>query len=107
MPDICDYHYDNPTWDGCSEGQKCIHQRLPSVAAVVKPDGGVAMVKRGEVGYWPADGYDVDHFNERMGVTPAQRSAMLHGSMFGWDVELADPDNPWNIDQPMGGPTDD
>lgn len=35
----------------------------------------------------------VDRLNELEGVTPAQASAMAVGSMFGWHVPGADPDN--------------
>jgi hypothetical protein len=84
----------------------CIFRALPKVAAILTPMGEVALVKRGYEGYWPAPGYSVDHFNKQMGVTDAQRSAMLNASMFGYDVPLADPDHKWNIEQPMGGEKD-
>ena len=35
----------------------------------------------------------VDYFNGRLGVTPAQRDAMYAGSMFGYHVPAANPDN--------------
>jgi hypothetical protein len=34
-----------------------------------------------------------DELNTVNGVTKAQRGAMMHGSMFGWDKGLADPDS--------------
>lgn len=57
---------------------------------------------RGERGYWPGTGpfpdekTAFDFVNERnalIGVTPYQREAMLNGSLWGWDVPGADPDN--------------
>lgn len=58
-------------------------------------DGSPIILKRGVQGYWPAprSNFDVDGFNARHGVTAAQREAMEIGSMFGWDVPGADPDN--------------
>jgi len=45
-------------------------------------------VKRGEVGFWPADAIaaDIGAWNEKQGITPAQAEAALTGSMFGWDA---------------------
>ena len=57
--------------------------------------GQYIVVKRGEKGYWPSgipNGYVADKMNERWGVSPAMREAMLAGSMFGWDVPGADPE---------------
>lgn len=51
------------------------------------------LIKRGAMGYWPCPpSFDVDAFNVRHDVTPAQREAMECGSMFGWDTPGADPD---------------
>ncbi len=68
------------------------------------------LIKRGESGYNPIEIKDVndltdngfgqiatarviaDNLNEVEGVTKAQRSAMEHGSMFGWHTGLANPD---------------
>lgn len=33
----------------------------------------------------------IDNRNNSMGVTPAQRDAMVSGSMFGWHLPIADP----------------
>lgn len=70
----------------------------------------VVLLKRGETGYWPlnadrdAEFPDeasaskfVHEFNARLEVTPAQREAMINGSIFGcWHTEGADPDNKIN-----------
>lgn len=58
------------------------------------PDGTppVIAVKRGEMGYHPIyTRATADDLNAGRGVTPAQREAMLAGSMFGWHVPAADP----------------
>lgn len=52
------------------------------------------LVQRGVEGYWPCHCQtvaDADAFNERRGVTPAMREAMLYGSVFGWSLPIADP----------------
>ena len=68
--------------------------RLPERCAARSPvDGSPVLIKRGEMGCWPfkEPGYDVDGFNAKLGVTDAQRDAMLHGSMFGFGMPGADP----------------
>lgn len=58
------------------------------------------ILKKGESGYYRSecDSRDrdltralADEYNEKLGVTKAQESAMKCGSMFGWDVPGADP----------------
>ena len=44
-----------------------------------------------------------DEQNRKLGVTPAQEEAMKIGSMCGWDVPGADPDNCEDIVQRRGG----
>ena len=76
--------------------------KLPEVAYVKNTGAGricydteapVIAVKRGEYGYHPIHTTaTADELNERRGVTPAMREAMLVGSMFGWHVPGADPD---------------
>jgi hypothetical protein len=67
---------------------------LPKVCAAHSPgDNAPILIRRGERGYFPAPGIDVDAFNARHGVTEAQREAMLAGSMFGFDCPGADPLN--------------
>jgi len=74
-----------------------IRHKLPEQCAVVLPGhgGAIALVKRGERGYfstnWTAE--DMERYNNANNVTQKQINAMLMGSMFGWDVPGADPDN--------------
>lgn len=74
---------------------------LPEVCYSVlhhqEPGRRIVILKRGEAGYYPTE-YDraelpldalekiVDRLNDRLGVLPAQRDAMLAGSVFGWHV---------------------
>ncbi len=70
-------------------------KKLPRMCAANNPaDDSPILIKRGVKGYWPAPrpGFDVDAFNARHGVTVQQREAMLAGSMFGWELPVADPD---------------
>lgn len=65
----------------------------------------VLYIVRGEEGYNPiytdltADQLNADY---PISVTSAQASAMVNGSMFGWDTRSADPDD--KINQPEGTP---
>lgn len=57
----------------------------------------VIAVKRLEKGFYPIwTRATADELNESIGVTKAQASAMVNGSMFGWYVPAADPANPCN-----------
>lgn len=52
------------------------------------------LIERGSRGYWPRHYQTAAHadaFNARHGVSPAMREAMVHGSVFGWDLPIADP----------------
>jgi hypothetical protein len=63
----------------------------------------VICVKRGEMGYYPIyTDQTAEQLNERRGVTPQQASAMLNGSLAGWDIPAADPDNECNAGGPGG-----
>ena len=62
----------------------------------------IGIVTRGEDGYQPAGikpepGVSkqkaAEHLNDAMGVTSAQAEAMKCGSLFGWELKLADPAN--------------
>jgi len=68
---------------------------LPEVCAFSHPSTGMpVLITRGEAGYreLPAT-VDVDAVNEEAGITKDLVSAMVAGSMFGWDKPIADPDN--------------
>jgi hypothetical protein len=73
-----------------------MNDKLPMRAAVMVPGQNlVGLVDRGDKGYYPMPSWTAktaDGWNERHGVSHAQREAMLVGSMFGWDVPGADPD---------------
>lgn len=75
---------------------------LPEMCySMLEPSNTLIIIKRNEDGYFPYKGYNgqpvpttqeyVDSQNEILGVTKAQRKAMEHGSMFGWDKPIADP----------------
>jgi hypothetical protein len=67
--------------------------------------GKVILLKRGEEGYYPFDsqGYVADLiplYNAKLGVTPAQRMAMELGSLAGFHVPGANPDEHDNAIKP-------
>ena len=74
---------------------------LPEFCFSTMPGTGeLICIKRGESGYYPSDWNTssrehnrqiADEQNRRLGVTPAQKEAMMCGSMFGWNVPGADP----------------
>ena len=74
---------------------------LPELCFSTMPGTGeLICIKRGESGYYPSDWNTssrehnrqiADEQNQRLGVTPAQKEAMMCGSMFGWNVPGADP----------------
>ncbi len=76
---------------------------LPDMCYTVLPSNGeLVALKRDELGYFPcAYNSDNPHFNQRqmkhlnegLQVTPQQRAAMEAGSMFGWGVPAANPNN--------------
>ncbi len=69
-------------------------EKLPELCMSRLPsDGSPVLIRRGEDGYRPWHAYDPDHFNQTLKVTPAQREAMIAGSMFGWDCPGANPEN--------------
>lgn len=74
---------------------------LPFTCYGALETGGLILMRRGERGYWPAEGYAMgpfdtwsgvaDFLNERRGISRGQRAAMEAGSMFGFDTAAADP----------------
>jgi hypothetical protein len=79
------------------EMQRLAHQnlaKLPGLCAAWHPfDATPIFISAGEPGHYRAfTGLDVDGFNARHKITPAQVEAMIAGSLFGWHVPGADPD---------------
>ena len=69
-------------------------KKLPRYCMARHPsDGSTILIERGVGGYYPAPGRDPDRYNEQVGATSAHVKAMLIGSVFGWEVPGADPDN--------------
>lgn len=76
-------------------------QGLPNECfGVLKSTNELILIKKGVRGYFPQreenqqwDASVCDHVNAQRGITKAQRSAMEHGSMFGWSSPLANPSN--------------
>lgn len=76
---------------------------MPELCYTLLPSSGeVIKVFRGDRGYTPLKIPSVDSaaarkfaddMNRRLGVSKAQESAMLAGSMFGWNVPAANPQN--------------
>lgn len=80
-----------------------LRRSLPDKCYAVLPgDSKIIIIKKGESGYYKTD-IDTkdkvesttlaDTYNEKLGVSKAQREAMVAGSMFGWHVPAADPSN--------------
>lgn len=55
--------------------------------------GEVIMIRFGVMGYYPSPVKDADAYNKQHGITAAQVEAMEAGSMMGWEVPAANPDN--------------
>jgi hypothetical protein len=77
--------------------QETLERRgLPAYCYALHPSTGeVTMIRRGQMGYhvFPDDGtgLTVDDLNRAIDVSPAQREAMIAGSIFGFHVPGADP----------------
>lgn len=68
-----------------------VYKRLPKQCVALNPvDNTPVMVFRGEYGYIETT-ETLESFNAPRGITPAQVSAMLVGSMFGFHCSAADP----------------
>lgn len=81
--------------------------KLPNLCYGVLPaEPKIILLKAGEKGYWESriekcKDFDeaerlCDYLNENIEVTKSQRKAMEFGSMWGFDVPAADPDNEIN-----------
>lgn len=92
-----------------------VAEGLPEACySVLHSTGELIILKRGESGYYRVDFSSpdkeanmelADHYNEKLGITSEQRQAMEVGSMVGWTVPGADPQN-YVCDEPqMGGMT--
>lgn len=75
---------------------------LPKMCySILDTTGEIIKITRGERGYALIGTLEsdeshrqmVDRANKSLGVTRAQKSAMVAGSMFGWHVPAADPRN--------------
>lgn len=70
--------------------------------SVLNTTGELIIIKNGEEGYYRTDfnGNNKEeniklknYYNERLGVTELEEQCMKAGSMFGWNVPGADPNN--------------
>ena len=98
------FKYDDPNLPGAPDTVKQEHasrQNLPMYSFYSVPGMNmIMMVQYGEGGYWPieqlpegmgAEEY-ADALNQMIGVSKAQQTAMLYGSMFGWSSPAARPE---------------
>lgn len=96
--------YDDPNLPGAPDTLKQEYESrhgLPMYSFYPAPDRNMIMsIRYGESGYWPvehipegmtAEEY-ADKLNQTLGVSKAQQTAMLYGSMFGWDSPAARPE---------------
>lgn len=86
----------------CEEHKKTKPLLPESCYGVLQSTEQIIIIKRGESGYFPTDipaankreaQEIVDEYNSMRGISKAQAAAMSAGSMFGWDVPAADPEN--------------
>ena len=83
--------------------EKKTNSKLPEFCYSILPSTGeIIIIKNGETGYFKTEiiatskeeaRFFVDEYNGILGITKAQEEAMKTGSMFGWNVPGADPDN--------------
>ena len=82
-------------------GGEMMNPRLPPICAAAHPETKkLIFIKAGFMGYWPGEKAGIvdaymapDKWNRAHGISKAEAEAMLIGSMFGWDVPGADPEN--------------
>jgi hypothetical protein len=72
--------------------------KLPQMCYSTLPSSGdIIIIKKGEHGYHETDldskFTNAELLNEKLSVNKQQAEAMLIGSLFGWDVPLANPNN--------------
>ena len=96
--------YDDPSLKGAPAGIKEMYasrHNLPETCfCALKEVNMVLLTKYGESGYCPVENIPegmgaeeyADTLNQMMGVSKAQQTAMLYGSMFGWDIPAARPE---------------
>ena len=70
--------------------------------SILSGTGELIIIRRGESGYYrtncsssnKSENIELkDFYNERLGITKIQEECMKVGSMFGWNVPGANPDN--------------
>lgn len=67
---------------------------LPELCYAEGSQGETVIIKRGITGYFVTDQKEKpDMLNAKLGITAGQYEAMIVGSMFGWHVPAANPDN--------------
>lgn len=96
--------YDDPNLPGAPDILKKAYQErhgLPELGFCSVPDLNMIMlVKYGQTGYWPIEHFPegmgaeeyADTLNQMIGVSKPQQTAMLYGSMFGWNIPAARPE---------------
>ena len=102
--DLYVHLWNSDNWEILTEDERFTQKFAPGLPehcfSTLGFTGELILIKRGESGYyhsvWSTDSKEenielADLYNERLGVTPAQRQAMEVGSMLGWDLTGADP----------------
>ena len=96
--------YDDPNLPGAPDAVRQEYRKRrnrPKLCFCTIPDRNMVMLVRyGRSGYWPIEHFPegmkaeeyADKLNQTLGVSKAQQTAMLYGSMFGWNVSAAIPD---------------
>lgn len=96
--------YDDPNMPGAPDAVRQEYRKRrnrPKLCFCTIPDRNMVMLVRyGRSGYWPIERFPegmraeeyADKLNQTLGVSKAQQTAMLYGSMFGWNVSAAIPD---------------